>query len=734
MPLFVVLRVGLAEDSASDSRRAGRIHWDSGSDGRGIEFDGKNFVTFEIARDQRAGPFTIAVWVNAFDLQAADPNYGRGIARSTTNGGIGDWVLAIQRDGRVRFINWRVAGTDTRGSHITVRPVIGIDYWYHIVAVWDGEANRIYVNGVLQEHADATSAANWGAGNEIGRSWTDGAYHWQGKLENFDLFGRALSADEIRTSFESNPKSQPRPKRRSESAGDPSITAAVDRLIQVKLKEHSVTAAPPARDAEFHRRVMLDLAGRIPTPRETRAFLAAAAPSKRHDLIDLVLSSREFPIYWSRVLANWLTIDGTKPSEAFVGYLRRGLEQNKPWNQFARDMLLARPSREDHHATIFLSSRINQIKDRTIGVDIGRAFFGVNLRCAQCHDHPSVPEWRLDHTYGLAAFFGRSYAATYKDPGQQVVQAIGELAAGEVEYTPVGESKQPAKLMFLDGTVAAEPPPEDGTSASFIKPADKQPVELKTPPPLPAFSRRAAFVKIALDAERPYFKGAIVNRVWQKLMGRGFVEPVDMIYADNPPSHPELFQQLSDDFAAHGFDLRRLIAVVIKSNVYARSSRWSDNMRPDESLYAAAVMKPLDAQQLAISLPMAAGHYDDRLHVAAHAGMGHFRPTKAWTKILDQFDAPGEMETDTSQALFLLNSEYLHEQVLNNNRSTGSLSEDRGEFAERVYLKILSRFPSDTETRALADYLATRGSTTNAAASQEITWALLTSAEFRFNH
>ena len=634
----------------------------------------------------------------------------------------------MQRDGAVRFIHWAVPNADPQGSHVTVDTPIGVDTWYHVAAVWDGSTSHLYVNGVHREHVDGTSASGWNSGSEIGRAWTQPAYYWQGLIEDVRLYRRVLSASEIASQFTANPKSKPQ-KAEPEPSGDPLISASVDQHIEFQLLADQAAANHPCSDAEFHRRVMLDLAGRVPTLDETVAFLQDEKPSKRHALIDSLLSGREMPIYWSQVLSNWLMTGKARRDEQFVNYLRRGLSQKKSWDAFARDMLLARPPRADRHASAFLSHRASQIKDGTIGRDIGRAFFGVNLRCAQCHDHPSVDEWKQEHAFGLAAFYVRSIPGAYQDGDNVTIPVVGEAASGELQFTPVGGTLQAARLMFLDGTIVAEPPAPQQVEAVDDKPAA---LPKDAPPPIPEFSRRQAFVKIALDPDKPYLQRALVNRVWKQLMGRGLVEPLDMIHDGNAASHPELFRLLSDDFADHGFDLRRLIGVIMKTEAYARSSRGTGQ---DASLYTAAIMKPLDEYQLALSLPLAAGFYTQQLQRNPSKTFADLRPVKPWTRIIEQFQSEsGEFEP--GHALFLLNSEYFQEELLGKSPLADSLATitDPGQLSRQAYLTVLSRLPSAAETNRLADYLAGRGETPTAVVCQEIVWALFTSAEFRFNH
>lgn len=690
-------------------------------------FDGGQFVALSPAPDVGGGPFSVSVWVNAGDLGGGNANFGRGVARSTRGEQVGDWLLSVHPDGRVRFCNWRKAGDDGAGGHVTRDPVILPDTWYQIVATWDGKASHIFVNGSEVASDSRATAAGWGTGHEVGRSWTQPDYYWDGLIDDLRVHTRALTDAEIKLAVKSNPHAQSRTAVKP--AGDPKVSAEIDRLILAKLKAQKLLPAPAADDAEFHRRAVLDLAGRIPTPAETEAFLADKSPDKRPKLIETFLAGREMPVAWAQVLSGWLMPNEGRRDPQFVGYLRGGLARNKSWDRFAREMLAGGPGGPaDQSAAYFLSYRKAALQDRSIARDVGRAFFGVNLRCAQCHDHPHVKEWTRERFLGLSAFFARTYEVPAAPQSPKMI-AFAEKPAGELEYLGPDGKKKVVPPTFLDGTVVAEPPADKG--------AKEAPVPLNGPP-APPFSRREALARVALDAKSPYFKRAAVNRVWRRLMGRALVEPVDMMHDGNPATHPQLLDLLADDFAGHGFDLRRLIAVIMQSDAYARSSRWPGKGDPPaETLYAVAVLKPLDADQLALSLPLATGYYDDQLGGASKRTFAQVRSTAPWKEIIAEFDSQGEeFEPTAAQALFLLNSEYVQTNFLagsNLAKSLGAIAEDAA-LARRAYLSVLSRLPSPEETALVTRYLRDRGPKSRPEACRELVWALLSSAEFRFNH
>ena len=717
--VLLPVRSSIAAEARNDKSEV--MRWPEKSDGKGQVFDGTQFVALSARPDVGTGPYSIAVWVKANDLGGGDATYGRGIARSTRKDQIGDWLLSVHPDGRVRFCNWRKPGADLDGSHVTTEVLVEPDVWCLIVAAWDGKASHIFVNGVEAKYTNTTTASGWETGHEVGRSWTQPGYHWAGLISDLRIRTRVPDAADILADFQRDPRSRVE-QVVIKPAGDPRVSAAIDREIDARLKRNNVATAPPADDAEFQRRATLDLAGRIPTGAETDAFLADASPDKRLRLIESLLAGREMPFYWAQVLSNGLMPPESRRDPKFLGYLRNGLANNKSWDRFVREMVVARPSGpDDQYAGVFLTARREALKDNTMARDLGRALFGVNLRCAQCHDHPQVPEWSQRRFLGLSAFFTRSYEYTYKNPASQPVAVLAERNAGELEYV-TASGKKVVPLLFLDGKAIVEPVA-----------AKDEPPPKDAPPPVPAFSRREALVRAALEPKSPYLKKAIVNRVWKQLMGRGLVEPVDMMHEGNPATHPELLDLLADDFVEHGYDLRRLIAVIMQSQVYARSSRRPGGKDlPEEGLYALAILKPLDADQLATSLPLATGYYDERPKRAT-------APIRAdaWPDLVAQFDSPTEeFEPTAAQALFLLNSDYVHKHFVTDSKLVKTLSAapTDAEVARLAYRAILSRLPSAAESTRVSRYLSERGASTRAQACQELVWAMFSGPEFRFNH
>jgi hypothetical protein len=430
------------------------------------------------------------------------------------------------------------------------------------------------------------------------------------------------------------------------------------------------------------------------------------------------------PVYWRGVFHHWLngTLEEKRPGEAdFLDYLEKRLGENAGWDKIARELL--DPDGGDSvgaKASYFLASRLAggdraaQLDSMTVAVS--SVFFGVQMQCAKCHDHPFVGDWKQENYYGLAAFLGH----TYTEKGKNNLPALVEKARGEVKFTGRKTGEQTARLLFLDGKVIDAKP-----------------------------GRRQALVAAGVTADVPYFKRAMSNRVWKQLMGVGLVEPVDQIYDGNPASHPELLNDLAADFAKHNFDLRRLMGGILHSEAYLRSSRWAGTgPRPTDKMYAVGALKPLSPQQLAVALAQATGYADTlrakyerekanrKLDAVTFAVVRkQFEREREYATLLARFKQEGEaFQANASHALYLTYNPTVRT-MLAPNGLVGKLTKltDAAEVAHTAYLTVLSRPPSDGESAAIAEHLATPG-VARVELSRDVVWALLAGVEFRFNH
>ncbi|QDU96579.1 hypothetical protein Pla8534_44000 [Lignipirellula cremea] len=528
-------------------------------------------------------------------------------------------------------------------------------------------------------------------------------------------------------------------------AADP-VSQFIDAEINAALQEKKLTPAPRAADAELLRRIYLDVLGRIPTADEATRYLDDASTDKHDRLIDELLAQEEMPAYWRTVLDEWLNgnqMGRDFGQDGFLTYLEDALKSSKPWDRIARELLT--PDLKDENqrrAAYFLALRVrggdNDAKIDALTAGVASGLFGVQLQCAKCHDHPFVDQWKQDHYYGLAAFLGRT-----QEHRLESTPAIKERAEGEVKFVTTEQEEKTAKLMFLDSRVFDEPPPPEDRGKWYAK-ADGG------LPETPYFSRRAVLADYAISADSPFFKRAIVNRMWKQLMGRGLVEPVDQMHEANPASHPELLERLANDFAG-GFDLRRLMAGILHSDAYLRSTRWSGGgERPRDADYATAIMKPLTPDQLATSIGLATGHFDQLRakferekknrkidEITPSIARALYSRERDVQEFAARFRTGGEgFEANAGQALFLSYNNLMQRQL---NPSQGNLTErmmkqnDNAAAARDAFLTILSRPPTDDELTRAAEFLTVEEQQRRQTCT-ELVWSLLCSSEFRFNH
>jgi hypothetical protein len=520
------------------------------------------------------------------------------------------------------------------------------------------------------------------------------------------------------------------------------IGEVVDYYIDARLAQAGVQPAPEADDATLVRRLTLDLVGRIPTAAEVRAYVEATDADKRAQLIDRLLASPAFARHQAEAF-DALLMAGAKGSVR--EYLVRAFGAGRTWDEVFRDLLVADESDAGRKGTAeFVKARARDL-DRLTS-DVSSIFFGVNVSCSKCHDHPRVRDWKQDQFYGMKSFFGRTFLNG---------SFVGERDYGVVTYkTTEGEDRK-ARFLFLNGRTVEMPGMEE-PSGEERKEEKRLLAEAKSknqPPPRPKVSARARLVEVALEPEaRDFFARAIVNRLWHRYYGVGLVMPLDQMHAENPPSHPELLGWLARDLVEHRYDLRRLIRGLVLSRAYARSSRWEAEKgdgasgsasasaeAPDPRLFAVAAVRPLSPMQLATSMWVATtdpaslpGASDAEALEAKLAGLEDRARSLARA-----IARPGEdYQIGASEALLLSNGAALSDLLADGgDRLVGRLAKtgDRRELVDLAVRNILSRAAEAEEAAALEAYLADRADRP-VEGCRQLVWSLLTGSEFRFNY
>lgn len=514
----------------------------------------------------------------------------------------------------------------------------------------------------------------------------------------------------------------------SSTLAQPLLREVIDSQIQAAWVKEKITPARPASDAEFLRRVYLDLVGSIPTYEETVQFLNDPDLAKREKWVDRLLAD---PRYAQQQADIWdLVFFGRSPSgndankrDGFRNWLRSQFEKNVPYIDWARAILEADGLSTEGPAMYFVQYR-NAPEDAT--ESISQQFLGVQLQCARCHDHP-YEEWKQLDFYGMAAFLARLEVVTLnrKAGGQESVFAIGEHDVGEIHFTgPAkdampGQKGEPVKPKFLLATTAiSEPAAKDSKPMKFSPSA---------PPPKPKFSRKNALAAWIASPDNPYFTKAVANRVFAQYLGRGLVHPVDNLSPSNPPSLPDLLDVLERELKAHRYDLKWFTREIVLSKTYQLSGAGDGD--PFPHYYQHARSRPLSAEEMAEAWRVAVGWTDSGDSRKA----GRFRPIESGY-LIRYFGSPTNGVGDFQGGL--------HEHLFMNNGPLAQMITVKGGLAEfvaqakvpveervrRLYLQTLNRPPSQTETEKFSQFLSTGGSAVDAV------WALITSAEFRFNH
>jgi hypothetical protein len=365
----------------------------------------------------------------------------------------------------------------------------------------------------------------------------------------------------------------------------------LDKLVDAKLKQMKILPSELCTDAEFIRRISLDLTGLPPEPADIRAFLADNRPMrvKRDALVDKLVGGPEFIEHWTNKWADLLQVNrkflGEGGAKRFREYIRLAIADNKPYDRFVYDILTAHGSTLEEPAACYY--KILREPDAVME-NTTQLFLAVRFNCNKCHDHP-FERWTQDQYYQTAAFFAQ--VARKEDPkfkGQRVggtavegatplVEIINDAKAGEVAHLRTGQVAKPT-FPYLHKDLA---PPSTG--------------------------RREQFAHWVTSKDNPYFAKSYVNRLWSYLLGAGIIEPIDDIRAGNPPTNPALLDALTDDFIKNGFNVRHMLRTICKSRVYQQSVQTNAFNRDDEINYSHALVRRLPAEVLYDTIYRAAG-------------------------------------------------------------------------------------------------------------------------------
>ncbi|MGN6546329.1 MAG: DUF1549 domain-containing protein [Aureliella sp.] len=363
---------------------------------------------------------------------------------------------------------------------------------------------------------------------------------------------------------------------------EPERYNAIDEFVAQKWQRMKILPSDVASDAEFLRRVTLDLTGLPPKPSAVRAFLADQRESrlKRAEVIDQLIGSPDYVEHWSNKWADLLQVNskflGKEGAEAFRGWIRQQVDANVPYDEFARKLLTASGSNKDNPPASYykILREPSAIMENTTHL-----FLAIRFNCNKCHDHP-FERWTQDQYYELTAYFAQ--VGLKRDP------ASGDRNIG-------GTAVEGAKPLFEEVVDTNQGETTHERTGKQVQPHFPFPVDVATDQAAPRRQQLAAWVT---SEKNPYFARSFVNRLWGYLTGTGLMEPLDDIRAGNPPTNPELLDFLTEEFVKSNFDVEHILRLICNSRTYQLSvaaNKWNED---DTLNYSHAKARRLPAEVL----------------------------------------------------------------------------------------------------------------------------------------
>lgn len=484
-------------------------------------------------------------------------------------------------------------------------------------------------------------------------------------------------------------------------------TSSIDLWVSENLRQRGLTPAPLCSEAVFVRRVYLDVIGTLPSADEAAAYLKDRAPDKRAALIERLLQRDEFADYWAMRWSDLLRVKAEFPvnlwpnaAQAYYRWIHTAIRDNLPYDRFARELLTASGSNFRVGPANFYRA-VPGREPRAIAGAVALTFMGAR-----------VDYWPAEQLEGMAAFFAR------------------------IGYKSTQEWKE--EIVFFDSLKpgASEARLPDGTLA-FLPP-DRDP--------------RDVFTDWLVEAKNPWFARAAANRVWFWLFGRGIVQEPDDFRTDNPPSNPALLEVLERELVTAHFDLKQLYRLILNSQTYQRSAIPPAGHLEAADHFACYPLRRLDAEVLIDAINQITGTHDR--YFSAIPEPYTFIPLEQRAIALPDgsitssfLELYGRPPRDTGlasernnlssagQRLHLLNSSHIQDKLLDG-PALKPLLRERGApkaVVDRLYLTILSRFPTEAERTAITDYAQTAEGS-GREATVDVAWALINTAEFLYRH
>lgn len=491
----------------------------------------------------------------------------------------------------------------------------------------------------------------------------------------------------------------------------------IDDLVWKKLRLLGMLPSAAASDATVHRRTYLRVIGRLPTPEETRAYLMDTTSDKRRQLVDRLLERPEYADFWANKWADLLRPNpfrvGMKAVWTLDAFLRDSFRQNKPYDQFVREIVTAQGSTWRNGAVVVYRDRPETVE---IASSMSQLYLGIRLECAKCHHHP-FEVWSQDDFYGFAAFFskvgrkGQGLSPPISG-GEEMIFTNRGGGRKQLRHGRTGELVEPKMLIGATPDIGENDDPREVLANWMTAP------------------------------DNPFFAKVMANRVWAEMMGIGLVDPVDDLRATNPASNEPLLDFLATDFRNSGYNIKHLIRQIATAHVFGLSSIPGERNLADVKNFSRYYRQRLRAEVLLDAVNDVLGTEEE--FAAMPAGS---RATQLWTHrssslFLDTFgrpdpnqDPPCERTSDftTPQVLHLMNSPALNRKLIQDGALPATLAAGEmtsEQIVEDAFLRTYCRLPTEQELKTAAATLPAREQ--RRAAVEDLFWALLNTPEFYF--